>query len=150
MAKTKTERKKTSRVTSWVSCPSRFELCGPSPHLPATLQCSPQPLRDGSFSGPSLYHREQLAIGRKNLYFQKSGKRDLYSGHDYFFFPSGALTQWLPTYKEWSVSLGVWWVSEPLSELCSWNLRNQSIKEEDSAGPLDGVSFLHGSQGWDA
>ena len=76
-------------MLSPVSRPSWFEPCVPSPHPPATLQHSQQPLRDGSFLGPSLCGRKQLAIGHKNLYFQKSSKRSLCSGHDVlgFFFP---------------------------------------------------------------
>ena len=69
MAKTKTERKKTARATESGFLSQLVWARGPSPHLPATLQYSQQPLRDGSFSGPSLYGRKQLAIGHKNVYF---------------------------------------------------------------------------------
>ena len=56
--KRKKERKKERKrlgLLSPVSRPSWFEPCVPSPHPPATLQHSQQPLRDGSFLGPSLY-----------------------------------------------------------------------------------------------
>ena len=86
--KNKKERKRLG-LLSRVSRPSWFERCVPSLHPPATLQDAQQPLRDGSFLGPSLYGGKQLAIGHKNLYFQKSSKRSLCSGHDVlgFFFP---------------------------------------------------------------